>query len=68
LVAAFAISLPLAFYGTRLWLEGFAFKMNINYLVFFIALGVVGIITLITVFMQSFRTATANPVEAIRYE
>jgi len=68
LVVAFAISVPLAFYGIRFWLEGFAFKMDTNYLDFLIALFIVGFITLITVFMQSFHTATTNPVEAIRYE
>jgi putative ABC transport system permease protein len=68
LIIAFIISIPLAFYGIRWWLEGYAFKMSLNFVVFLISLVVVGSITLITVFTQSFRAATINPVKAIRYE
>ena len=68
LIAAFIISVPLAIYGIRLWLEGYAFKMNINGMVFIISLILVVFITLITVFGQAYRTANTNPVEAIRYE
>jgi putative ABC transport system permease protein len=68
LLIAFSISIPVTIYGIRWWLEGFAFKMNPGYIVFAISLLLVGIITIITVFAQSYRTATLNPVETIRYE
>jgi putative ABC transport system permease protein len=68
LMAAFMISIPLAVYGIRLWLEGFAFKMSINGMVFIASLVIVVGTTIVTVFAQAYRTATANPVEAIRYE
>ena len=68
LIAAFIISVPLAIYGIRLWLEDYAFKMNINGMVFIISLILVVFVTVITVFGQAYRTANTNPVEAIRYE
>lgn len=68
LIIAFVVSIPLALYGIRIWLESYAFKMTPDYMIFIIALGVVGIITLMTVFAQTYRVATTNPVKAIRYE
>ena len=68
LIVAFIISMPLAYYGTRRWLESYAFKMDLNFVVCLISLLLVGLITIVTVFTQSYRTATTNPVEAIRYE
>jgi putative ABC transport system permease protein len=68
LIVAFIISIPLAIYGIRFWLEGYAFKMSINGMIFIISLTLVVFITIVTVFAQAYRTATTNPVEAIRYE
>jgi len=68
LIWAFLLSIPMSLFGIRKWLESYAFKMSPNYSIFIIALGVVGIITLITVFAQTYRVATTNPVKAIRYE
>jgi len=42
--------------------------MEINPLVFLLAAGVAAAVAFITLPLQSFRTASANPVQALRYE
>ncbi len=67
-VIAFVIATPIAFYAMNRWLENFAYKTNLSWWIFalagFLALG----IALLTVSWQSWRAATRNPVEALRYE
>jgi putative ABC transport system permease protein len=65
---AVIISTPLAYYAMHKWLENFAYKTEINWWIFalsgLLALG----IALLTVSFQSWKAATRNPVEALRYE
>ncbi len=62
------IAIPLAWYAMQNWLERFAYRIEINWLVFVIA-GVVAItIALLTVSFQAFKAATANPVKSLRSE
>ncbi|MCY1719271.1 ABC transporter permease [Prolixibacteraceae bacterium Z1-6] len=67
-VVAIVIATPLAFYVMNKWLESFAYKTTLSWWIFalsgLLALG----ITLLTVSWQSWRAATRNPVEALRYE
>ena len=65
---AFVIAAPVAYYAMTKWLENFAYKTDINWWIFALAgLLTLGII-LITVSWQSWKAATSNPVEALRYE
>jgi putative ABC transport system permease protein len=67
-VAAFVLATPLAWYAMRLWLESFAYKTTLNWWIFALA-GVSALgIALLTVSWQSWKAATRNPVEALRYE
>jgi putative ABC transport system permease protein len=65
---AFIISTPLAWYFMHKWLKSFAYKTDLSWWIFalggLMALG----IALLTVSWQSWRAATRNPVEALRYE
>ncbi len=65
---AFVIATPIAYYTMHKWLENFAYKTNLSWWIFalsgFLALG----IALLTVSWQSWKAATRNPVEALRYE
>ena len=67
-VIAFVIATPVAWYAMNKWLENFAYKTTLSWWIFalagFLALG----IALLTVSWQSWRAATKNPVEALRYE
>ncbi len=67
-VIASVIATPVAWYVMNKWLESFAYKTELSWWVFalsgLLALG----IALLTVSWQSWREATRNPVEALRYE
>ena len=67
-IVAFLIATPVAWFATNKWLENFAYKTVLSWWIFalagFMALG----IALLTVSWQSWRAATRNPVEALRYE
>ena len=65
---AFVIACPIAYYTTSKWLENFAYKTNLSWWIFALA-GLLALgIALLTVSWQSWRAATRNPVEALRYE
>jgi ABC-type antimicrobial peptide transport system permease subunit len=65
---AFLIATPIAWYAMTKWLESFAYKTTLNWWIFaLVGLLVLGI-ALLTVSWQSWRAATRNPVEALRYE
>ena len=65
---AFFIAVPLAWYAVNKWLENFAYKTTLSWWIFVLA-GMLALgIALLTVSWQSWRAATRNPVEALRYE
>jgi putative ABC transport system permease protein len=65
---AFVIATPVAYYAMHKWLENFAYKTTLSWWIFALA-GVLALgIALLTVSWQSWRAATRNPVEALRYE
>ncbi|MEM6647464.1 MAG: hypothetical protein AAF730_14565 [Bacteroidota bacterium] len=65
---AFTVAAPLAYFGMRQWLNGFAYQTSLGVGVFAIAGGLALLIALGTVAYQAIRAATVNPVEALRYE
>jgi putative ABC transport system permease protein len=65
---AFVIACPIAWYAMHKWLENFAYKTELSWWVFTLA-GLIAMgIALLTVSFQSWRAATRNPVESLRYE
>jgi putative ABC transport system permease protein len=65
---AFIIATPIAYYAMNKWLENFAYKTALSWWIFALA-GLLALgIALLTVSWQSWRAATRNPVEALRYE
>ena len=65
---AFIIATPLGYFAMNKWLQNFAYKTDLNWWVFALAGVIALIIALFTVSWQSWRAATRNPVEALRYE
>jgi putative ABC transport system permease protein len=62
------IACPIAWYAMHRWLENFAYKTELSWWIFVLA-GLLALgIALLTVSWQSWRAATRNPVEALRYE
>jgi putative ABC transport system permease protein len=67
-IVAFVIAVPLANYAIKDWLEAFVNKINIDLWIFIIPGTGVITIALLTIWIQSFKSASANPVDAIRNE
>jgi putative ABC transport system permease protein len=67
-VIASVIAFPLAWWAMHQWLEDFAYRINISWMVF-VSAGLVAIlIALITVSFQAIKAAMANPVKSLRTE
>jgi len=67
-VIAFIIACPIAWYAMYMWLQSFAYKTELSWCVFALA-GIVAVaVAVLTVSWQSWRAATRNPVESLRYE
>ena len=65
---AFIFSIPVAWFLMHKWLQNFAYKTELSWWIFALG-GVLAIgIALFTVSWQSWRAATRNPVESLRYE
>lgn len=67
-VAANGVAVPIAYVLSRNWLNGFAFRTAMTIWPFVIATAISVVITLITVSLQAYRAANANPVDALKYE
>ncbi|MCX6236218.1 MAG: ABC transporter permease [Bacteroidia bacterium] len=65
---AFVIATPIAWYAMHKWLENFAYKTELSWWIFALSGLLVLGIALFTVSWQSWKAATRNPVEALRYE
>jgi len=67
-IIASVIAIPIAYYAMHRWIENFAYKTELSWWIFALA-GIMALgIALLTVSWQSWRAATRNPVEALRYE
>ena len=65
---AIVIASPLAWYFMSNWLQDFAYRIDIGWLVFFIA-GLSDVtLALVTISLQAIRAAIANPVKSLRTE
>lgn len=65
---AFIIATPIAFLAMKKWLDTFAYQTELSWWIFITA-GILALaIALLTVSWQSWKAATRNPVEALRYE
>jgi putative ABC transport system permease protein len=62
------IAIPITWYVMKHWLQNYSYHIHLNLWVFILS-GIVTLgIALLTVLWQSWRAATRNPVEALRYE
>ncbi|SHJ25340.1 putative ABC transport system permease protein [Tangfeifania diversioriginum] len=67
-IIAFVIATPIAYYAMHKWLENFAYKTTLSWWIFALA-GLLALgIALFTVSFQSWKAATRNPIESLRYE
>ena len=62
------IALPLAWWIMYSWLETFAYRIKIDWIIFLVAAILAIVIALLTVSFQAIKAAIANPVESLRSE
>jgi putative ABC transport system permease protein len=65
---SFLIAGPIAWYGTNIWLRGYAYKISVSWSIYVIAWLSVMVITMLTIGFQAYRASRRNPVEALRFE
>ncbi len=68
LVVAMLVAFPLAFYAIGRWLESFAYHTSISPALYAAALLITLLVTILTVTVQAYRAAVADPVASLRYE
>lgn len=68
LIIAFFVAIPMAWITTSNWLQGYAFRLHIQWYYFAVPFIVIVCIALITVSYQSLKAAIANPVKSLRTE
>ncbi len=67
-LVATLLASPVAYYAMQKWLQSFAYRIEIGWLVFIAAGALAAVIALLTISYQALKAALGNPVEALRYE
>lgn len=65
---AIALAAPVAYYGMNLWLQDFAYRIELQWWMFVLAGVLAMLIAFLTVGWQSVKAALANPVKALKSE
>jgi len=65
---ACCVALPLSYFAIQRWLTGYAFRMEVGVWLFITPVFLVLVIALLTIGVQTVRTAATNPVESLRTE
>ncbi|NJK94778.1 MAG: ABC transporter permease [Bacteroidales bacterium] len=68
LLGALVIAMPIAYFIVDKWLSNFPYKVQMSWWVFVLAGTIAIVVAIITLSWQSWRAATRNPVESLRYE
>ncbi len=64
----FILAIPVTWYVMNQWLENFAYRTSISAWVYIISGVAAMLVAILTVSWQSFKAATANPVQSLRNE
>ncbi|WP_232541091.1 ABC transporter permease [Spirosoma endbachense] len=67
-IIAIVIAVPIAWYSMRLWLQDFAYRVDIQWWIFALSGLLALAIALLTVSFQSIKAALMNPVKSLRSE
>jgi ABC-type antimicrobial peptide transport system permease subunit len=67
-IIALFIALPIAWYATRKWLQGFAYHTPVQWWIFALSGALIILIALATVSFQAIKAALINPVKSLRSE
>ena len=67
-IIAFLIATPFAWWAIHAWLEGFVFRTDVSWWIFPLSGLVMIVLALITLSVQTIKTATANPARSLNTE
>ena len=62
------VACPIAYLIMRNWLNGYAYRIDITFLPFFISIFLLGTITALLIGFQTAKIASSNPVKSLRTE
>jgi putative ABC transport system permease protein len=62
------LSIPVAWWGLKQWLQQYAFRIELKWWYFALPILLSLLIALISVGYQTIKATMANPVDALRYE
>jgi ABC-type antimicrobial peptide transport system permease subunit len=65
---AFVIATPIAWYFMHQWLEDYAYRIDVSWMIFFVSGIIAIVIALLTISFQAIKAAMANPVKSLRSE
>jgi putative ABC transport system permease protein len=65
---ALAAGIPLTFYIIRKWLQEYVYRINVHWWLFAASALVILIFTILSASFQTWRAASRNPAESLRYE
>jgi putative ABC transport system permease protein len=65
---AFVLATPLVWYLMRMWLDNFAYRVELSWWIFAGVAVVVLVVAMSTVLWQTISLSKASPVESLRYE
>ena len=65
---AIILAIPIAWWVMTSWLENFANRIPLSWIIFAIPSAMVVFIAILTVSLHTIRAATTNPVKSLRYE
>jgi len=67
-VVANVVAWPAAYFVSKQWLQGFAYRVDLGWEIFVFSALVALVVAVGAVSYQALRAAAANPVRALRYE
>ena len=68
LTIAILLAVPATYWAMNRWLQGFAIKIDLSWLIFTIPVLLVMIITLLAISFNTFKAAATDPAKTLRYE
>ena len=63
--ACSAVAIPVSYYIISRWMEQYVYRVEMSWWVYALAVGVILLITIVTVSLRSWRAANENPTESI---
>ena len=67
-IVSILVSIPLAWYATQSWLNGFAYRVSVQWWIFAAAAAIALTIAFLTISSQAIRAAVADPAKSLRSE